>query len=121
MAGARPGGFNSETLEVTLRGKTIDDVLNMSVEEGETFFAGEPSWWSRAESGCARLQAICKTAPGTHHHDEQVRFVGVLSTHLDITAWLPRALEESLPSPEDCAAHGSRRRPRAGFRQAHTR
>ena len=26
--------FNSETLEVTLRGKTIDDVLNMSVEEG---------------------------------------------------------------------------------------
>ena len=27
--------FNSETLEVTLRGKTIDDVLNMSVEEGD--------------------------------------------------------------------------------------
>ncbi len=26
--------FNSETLEVTLRGKTIDDVLNMSIEEG---------------------------------------------------------------------------------------
>ena len=26
--------FNTETLEVTLRGKTIDDVLNMSVEEG---------------------------------------------------------------------------------------
>jgi len=35
--------FNSETLEVTLRGKTIDDVLNMSVEEGVPFFAGEPS------------------------------------------------------------------------------
>jgi excinuclease ABC subunit A len=34
--------FNSETLEVTLRGKTIDDVLNMSVEEGVLFFAGEP-------------------------------------------------------------------------------
>jgi excinuclease ABC subunit A len=34
--------FNSETLEVTLRGKTIDDVLNMSVEEGVTFFANEP-------------------------------------------------------------------------------
>ena len=34
--------FNSETLEVTLRGKTIDDVLNMSVEEGAVFFAGEP-------------------------------------------------------------------------------
>jgi excinuclease ABC subunit A len=35
--------FNSETLEVTLRGKTIDDVLNMSVEEGATFFAQEPT------------------------------------------------------------------------------
>jgi excinuclease ABC subunit A len=34
--------FNSETLEVTLRGKTIDDVLNMSVEEGTAFFADEP-------------------------------------------------------------------------------
>jgi excinuclease ABC subunit A len=33
--------FNSETLEVTLRGKTIDDVLNMSVEEGVAFFANE--------------------------------------------------------------------------------
>src|SRR6185503_15615699 len=33
--------FNSETLEVTLRGKTIDDVLNMSVEEGVGFFAEE--------------------------------------------------------------------------------
>ena len=34
--------FNVETLEVTLRGKTIDDVLNMSVEEGAVFFANEP-------------------------------------------------------------------------------
>jgi excinuclease ABC subunit A len=34
--------FNSETLEVTLRGKTIDDVLNMSVEEGAVFFGAEP-------------------------------------------------------------------------------
>jgi excinuclease ABC subunit A len=33
--------FNSETLEVTVRGKTIDDVLNMSVEEGVAFFAEE--------------------------------------------------------------------------------
>jgi excinuclease ABC subunit A len=33
--------FNSETLEVTVRGKTIDDVLNMSVEEGVAFFAQE--------------------------------------------------------------------------------
>jgi excinuclease ABC subunit A len=42
-AACKGARFNSETLEVTLRGKTIDDVLNMSVEEGVTFFAGEPT------------------------------------------------------------------------------
>jgi excinuclease ABC subunit A len=41
--------FNSETLEVTLRGKTIDDVLNMSVEEGVGFFAGEPAVGKKIE------------------------------------------------------------------------
>ena len=35
--------FNGETLEVTVRGKTIDDVLNMSIEEGVGFFAQEPT------------------------------------------------------------------------------
>lgn len=35
--------FNAETLEVTLQGKTIDDVLNMSVEEGMAFFEDEPA------------------------------------------------------------------------------
>jgi excinuclease ABC subunit A len=35
--------FNPDTLEVTLRGKTIDDVLKMSLEEGQDFFASEPS------------------------------------------------------------------------------
>jgi excinuclease ABC subunit A len=35
--------FNTETLEVTRRGKTIDDVLKMSIEEGVGFFAGEPA------------------------------------------------------------------------------
>ena len=35
--------FNAETLEVTLRGKTIEDVLNMSIEEGVSFFTSEPS------------------------------------------------------------------------------
>jgi excinuclease ABC subunit A len=35
--------FNPETLEVTIRGKTIDEVLNMSVEEGASFFAAEPA------------------------------------------------------------------------------
>src|SRR5712672_1459941 len=41
--------FNSETLEVTLRGKTIDDVLNMSVEEGVGFFKSEPAVGKKIE------------------------------------------------------------------------
>jgi excinuclease ABC subunit A len=35
--------FGAETLEVTLRGKTITDILNMSIEEGVGFFAEEPA------------------------------------------------------------------------------
>jgi excinuclease ABC subunit A len=41
--------FNSETLDVTVRGKTIDDVLNMSVEEGAAFFAAEPAIGKKIE------------------------------------------------------------------------
>jgi len=41
--------FNSETLEVTLRGKTINDVLNMSVEEGVTFFAADSAVGKKIE------------------------------------------------------------------------
>lgn len=41
--------FNNETLEVTLRGKTIDDILNMSVEEGVKFFAKEPAVGKKIE------------------------------------------------------------------------
>jgi excinuclease ABC subunit A len=44
ICGACKGArFNAETLEVTVRGKTIDDVLNMSVEEGVAFFAAAPA------------------------------------------------------------------------------
>jgi excinuclease ABC subunit A len=44
ICGACKGArFNSETLEVTVRGKTIADVLDMSIEEGVRFFAAEPS------------------------------------------------------------------------------
>jgi excinuclease ABC subunit A len=50
MCGACKGArFNSETLEVTLRGKTIDDVLNMSIEEGMTFFAADPAIGKKIE------------------------------------------------------------------------
>jgi excinuclease ABC subunit A len=41
--------FNSETLEIALRGKTIEDVLNMSVEEGVAFFAAEPAVGKKIE------------------------------------------------------------------------
>ena len=35
--------FNAETLEVTLQGRTIDDVPRMPVEEEINFFADEPA------------------------------------------------------------------------------
>jgi excinuclease ABC subunit A len=41
--------FNAETLDVTVRGKTIDDILNMSIEEGVTFFAAEPAVGKKIE------------------------------------------------------------------------
>jgi excinuclease ABC subunit A len=41
--------FNSETLDVTVRGKTIDDILNMSVEEGVGFFSGESAIGKKIE------------------------------------------------------------------------
>ncbi|MGE0127996.1 MAG: excinuclease ABC subunit UvrA [Blastocatellales bacterium] len=50
ICGACKGArFNAETLEVTLRGKTIDDILNMSVEEGVTFFKSEPAVGKKIE------------------------------------------------------------------------
>lgn len=50
ICGACKGArFNAETLDVTLRGKTIDDVLNMSIEEGVTFFDGEPAVGKKIE------------------------------------------------------------------------
>jgi excinuclease ABC subunit A len=48
-AACKGARFNSETLDVTVRGKTIDDVLNMSVEEGVRFFAGEPAIGKKIE------------------------------------------------------------------------
>ena len=42
-AACKGARFNAETLEVTIGGKTIADILNMSVEEGVEFFAAEPS------------------------------------------------------------------------------
>jgi len=50
LCGACKGArFNAETLEVTLRGKTIDDVLTMSVEEAVVFFAAEPAVGKKVE------------------------------------------------------------------------
>jgi excinuclease ABC subunit A len=41
--------FSSETLDVTLRGKSITDILNMPVEEGVAFFASEPAIGKKIE------------------------------------------------------------------------
>jgi excinuclease ABC subunit A len=44
LCGACKGArFNAETLEVTVRGKTLDDILNMSIEEAVSFFRKVPA------------------------------------------------------------------------------
>jgi excinuclease ABC subunit A len=48
-AACKGARFNGETLEVTWRGKTINDVLNLSVEEGVAFFADEPAVGKKIE------------------------------------------------------------------------
>jgi excinuclease ABC subunit A len=48
-AACKGARFNGETLEVTLRGKTIHDVLTMSVEEGMSFFEQEPAVGKKIE------------------------------------------------------------------------
>jgi excinuclease ABC subunit A len=48
-AACKGARFNSDTLEVTLRGRTIDDVLNIPVEEAVTFFADEPTVRKKVE------------------------------------------------------------------------
>ena len=48
-AACKGARFNSETLEVTLKGKTIDDVLDMPIEEGVAFFADEPAVGKKIE------------------------------------------------------------------------
>jgi excinuclease ABC subunit A len=53
VCGACKGArFNSDTLDVTVRGKTIDEVLNMSVEEGVKFFESEPVIGKKIEVLC---------------------------------------------------------------------
>ncbi len=48
-AACKGARFGAETLEVTVRGKTITDILNMSVEEGVAFFAEEPAIGKKIE------------------------------------------------------------------------
>jgi excinuclease ABC subunit A len=63
MCGVCKGArFSAETLEVTWRGKTITDVLNMPVEEGVAFFAGEPAVGKKIEvlndlAGCGKTRS----------------------------------------------------------------
>ena len=42
--------FNRETLEIKFKNKSISDVLNMTVEEGLSFFKAIPSISSKLET-----------------------------------------------------------------------
>lgn len=44
--------YNRETLEVKYKGKTISDVLDMTVEEGSVFFADIPKIYSKLKTLC---------------------------------------------------------------------
>ncbi|MBP5698305.1 MAG: excinuclease ABC subunit A, partial [Alphaproteobacteria bacterium] len=52
--------FNRETLEVTYKGKSIADVLDMTVDEAHEFFANIPSI-------CSRLELLQKVGLGYIH------------------------------------------------------
>ncbi len=56
--------YNSETLEVKYRGKSIADVLNLTVEEGASFFAAIPRLQSR-------LQTLLEVGLGYVHLGQQ--------------------------------------------------
>ena len=44
--------YNRETLEVKYKGKSIDDVLNMTVEEGVEFFGSIPKIARKLQTRC---------------------------------------------------------------------
>ncbi|MDQ6432857.1 excinuclease ABC subunit UvrA [Mesorhizobium sp. LHD-90] len=56
--------YNRETLEVTFKGKSIADVLDMTVEEGAEFFAAVPSVRDK-------LQTLAKVGLGYIHVGQQ--------------------------------------------------
>jgi len=56
--------YNRETLEVTFKGKSIADVLDMTVEEGAEFFAAVPAIRDK-------LQTLCKVGLGYIHIGQQ--------------------------------------------------
>ena len=59
--------YNRETLEITWRGKSIADVLDMTVEEGVDYFKAVPSIREKLETMLRRWAWLCSHWPASNH------------------------------------------------------
>ena len=57
---ATDGGYNRETLEIRYKGKSISDVLDMTIQQGVAFFENIPSI-------SHKLRTIEEVGLGLHH------------------------------------------------------
>ena len=59
--------YNRETLEVKYKGKSIYDVLEMTVEEALDFFRDIPKLATQAANPLRRGPGLCEGGPARHH------------------------------------------------------
>ena len=63
--------YNRETLEVKYKGKSIYDVLNMTVEEALEFFRPVPSIFRKLQKMCIRDSRSAAVCPGGDHRNRR--------------------------------------------------
>ena len=55
--------YNRETLDVRFKGKSIADVLDMTINQAVEFFAGIPAILSKVKTTARRRSRLCKAGP----------------------------------------------------------